>query len=89
MNMAKTMEIIVRIKDENGQTIVTNKCERSVPYIEEIDAKGFRAAFHDLETAALESRKEACELTISEYLEVMSKKSPDVGDNRYTKRNEV
>jgi len=53
-----------------------NICERPVPYIEEIDAEGFRAAFHDLERAALESRKEACELTIAEYLEVMSKKKP-------------
>jgi hypothetical protein len=74
LNMSKTMEIIVRIKDENGQVIVTNMSERSVPYIEEIDTKGFRAAFHDLETATLESRKEVCESTISEYLEVMSKK---------------
>ena len=72
--MAKKMEIIVRIKDENGQTIAANTCERSVPYIEEIDAKGFRAAFHDLETATLEARKEVCDLTISEYIEVMSKK---------------
>jgi hypothetical protein len=81
-NVAKTMEIMVRIKDENGQTIVSNLCERSVPYIEEIDAKGFRAAFHDLEIATLEGRKEVCELTISEYLEVMSKKSPIVEENR-------
>ena len=74
--MAKTMEIMVRIIDEDGQAIVTNICERSVPYIEEIDSKGFRAAFHDLEKATLESRKEVCELTISEYLEFMSKKKP-------------
>ena len=83
------MEITVRIKDENGQTIVTNTSERSVPYIDEIDAKGFRAAFHDLETATLESRKEACELTISEYLEVMSKKSPFFGGYRDSNRGKL
>ena len=87
--MAKTMEITVRIKDENGNTIVNNMSERSVPYIEEIDAMGFRAAFHDLETATLESRKEVCELTISDYLEVMSKKSPIVRSGRHTNQSEV
>ena len=74
--MSKTLEILVRIKDENGQEIISNKSERTIPYIEEVDANGFRAAFHDLETAVLESRKEACELTVSEYLEAMSKKKP-------------
>ena len=87
--MAKTMEIIVRIKDESGQTIVTNMCERTVPYIEDIEEKGFRAAFHDLEKATLESRKEACKLTLSEYLEIMSKKSSNIGDYRQINRNEI
>ena len=72
--MKKTIEVTVRVKDENGQTLVNNTSERKIPYIEEIDEQGFRAAFHDLETATLESRKEACELTIAEYLETMSKK---------------
>ena len=72
--MAKTMQITVNIKDENGDEIVSTMSERSVPYIEEIDAQGFRAAFHDLETAVLESRKEACDQAVSEYLEGMSKK---------------
>ena len=72
--VGKTIEVTVRIRDENGATLVNNTSERTVPYIEEIDAKGFRAAFHDLEVATLESRKEACELTIAEYLEAMSKK---------------
>ena len=76
--MSKTMEILVRIKDENGEVLVTNTSERLVPYIEEIDSQGFRAAFHDLETATLESRKEVCEKTISDYLEIMSKKKPNL-----------
>jgi hypothetical protein len=72
--MAKTMQITVSIKDENGEVIVTKAEERQVPYIEEIDKQSFRSAFHDLETAVLESRKEVCDTAISEYLEVMSLK---------------
>ena len=78
VSVKKTIEVTVRIKDENGMTLVNNTSERAIPYIEEIDKQGFRAAFHDLETATLESRKEACELTISEYLETMSKKSTEI-----------
>jgi len=72
--MAKTMEIKITIKDENGELIVTSTSERKVPYIEEIEAQGFRGAFHDLETAVLESRKEASEKVVSEYLETISQK---------------
>jgi len=72
--MPKTMQISVTIKDENGEPIVTNTSERTVPYIDEIDAKGFRSAFHDLETAVLESRKEVCDNAVSEYVEIMSQK---------------
>ena len=75
--MAKTMQISVSITDENGEVIVTKASERSVPYIEEIDTHGFRAAFHDLETAILESRKEVCDNAVSEYLECMSLKKPE------------
>ena len=78
IEVGKTIEVTVRIKDENGATLVNNTSERAVPYIGEIDAKGFRAAFHDLEVATLESRKEASELTIAEYLEAMSKKGTDI-----------
>ena len=74
--MAKTMQITVSIKDENGDVIVTKASERSVPYIEEIDTQGFRSAFHDLETAVLEGRKEVCDQAVSEYLEGMSLKKP-------------
>ena len=79
--VSKIIEVTVRIKDEDGMTLVNNVSERAVPYIEEIDERGFRAAFHDLEMATLESRKEACELTISEYLESMSKKSANVNSS--------
>lgn len=76
--MAKTMEIVITIKDEKGDSIVTSTSERSVPYIEEIETQGFRTAFHELETAVLESRKEASESAISEYLEAISQKKRSV-----------
>jgi len=72
--MSKTMKITVTFEDEKGETIVTKESVRTVPYIEEIDEQGFRAAFHDLETAVLESRKEACDGAVSEYIENMSQK---------------
>ena len=72
--MSKKLQIIMMIKDENGETLVSQSSEREVPYIEEIDSQGFRSAFHDLETAVLESRKEASDGIVSEYLELASKK---------------
>jgi hypothetical protein len=72
--MPKTMRISVIIEDDNGEVLVTNTSERAIPYIEEVDEKGFRAAFHELETAILESRKEVSDSTVSEYVEVMSQK---------------
>jgi hypothetical protein len=66
------MELTVTIKDENGNAIVERKSERSVPYVEEIENQGFRSAFHDLESAILEARKEVCDGTVSEYLEAVS-----------------
>ena len=72
--MAKTMQITVSIKDEKGNIIIEKASERYVPYIEEIEKQGFRAAFNDLETAVLEGRKEASDGAVSEYLEIMSKK---------------
>lgn len=73
--MAKRLKITVSIEEENGEIITSGTSERSVPYIEEIDEQGFRAAFHDLETAVLESRKEAGDRAVSEYLAEMSKKN--------------
>ena len=72
--MPKMMRISVAIEDENGEELVTKASERTVPYIEEIEAKGFRSAFHDLETAILESRKEVSDSAVSEYVGIMSKK---------------
>ena len=73
--MSKKLKITVEIENEKGETIVTSGSERMVPYIEEIDKLGFRAAFHDLETAFLESRKEACDKAMADYLEEASKKN--------------
>ena len=72
--MSKTMKIAIIIEDENGESIVSSTSERRVPYIEEIEMQGFRAAFHELETAVLEGRKEASEKAVSEYLESISQK---------------
>ena len=72
--MSKIMEFTVTIKDEHGDMLVVKKSERTVPYIEEIEQQGFRAAFHDLETAILESRKEVGDGALSEYLDQISKK---------------
>ena len=72
--MAKTMEISLVIKDENGEILVEKTSEREVPYIEEIEKQGFRSAFHELETAVLESRKEVSDEGVSEYLEGISEK---------------
>jgi hypothetical protein len=68
------MEFTVKIKDENGETIVVKKSIREVPFIEEIEAKGFRDAFNDLEIAALELTKETRDTAVSEYLAEASKK---------------
>ena len=72
--MSKKMKITITIEDEQGEAIVTSESERRVPYIQEMEEQGFRAAFHDLETAVLESRKEAGDKAVSEYLELISQK---------------
>ncbi len=76
--MSKKMRISVSIEDDNGKAIVTKSSEREIPYIEEIEKQGFRAAFHDLETAVLESRKEVCDNAVSEYLETVSQKKQEL-----------
>ena len=76
--MAKRMQITVSVQDDNGEVITSKTSERMVPYIDEIDSQGFRAAFHVLETAILESRKEVCDDALSEYLEIMSQKKREL-----------
>jgi len=71
--MSKRLEIVMKIIDENGETIVSKTSGREVPYIEEVE-RGFRAAFHEYETAVLESRKEASDELTGEYFELISKK---------------
>jgi len=72
--MKNTLTITVAIKNEDGETITMKESERAVPYIREVEEQGFRSAFHDLETAVLESRKEAVDAAMSSYLEEMSLK---------------
>ena len=72
--MKNTLTITVSIKNEEGEIITLKESERAVPYISEVEEQGFRSAFHDLETAVLESRKEAVDAAMSSYLEEMSLK---------------
>lgn len=72
--MENTLTITATIKNKDGEIITSRESERMVPYMEEIEKQGFRTAFHDLETAILESRKEACEQALSSYLEDISLK---------------
>ena len=72
--MSKKLKIIMQIEDENGETVISQTSERGIPYIEEIETQGFRAAFHEYETAVLESRKEASDGITSEYFELVSEK---------------
>jgi len=83
----KKLEIIVKIKDDDGKEIIQRVSEKEIPYIEEFTSQGFRAAFHDLETAFLETRKESCENTLSEYLEVISEKKREM--NQETEKSEA
>ena len=75
--MGKILTTTVTIKNEQGEIITQSESERAVPYIDEIEKRGFRAAFHDLETAVLETRKKAGEEVVSTYLENMSLKKRD------------
>jgi len=72
--MTNTLTVTVTIKNQDGEIITINESERAVPYISEIEEQGFRNAFHDLETAVLETRKEASESAVASYLEAMSLK---------------
>jgi len=74
--MGKKLRITLEISDENGESMVVRASERDVPYIEELIEQGFRGAFHELEKAVLESRKEVSDGAVKEYLELMSKKKP-------------
>ena len=72
--MENTLTVTVTIKNKAGEIITSSESGRMVPYIEEIEKEGFRTAFHDLETAVLESRKEASEQALSSYIGEMSLK---------------
>jgi len=72
--MSKVMKFVVSIEDEDGKTIVLKESTREVPYVKEIEEKGFREAFDDLETAALELTKETRDAVVSEYIAETSQK---------------
>jgi len=70
----KKMKVRFEFIDEDGQTIAEAESERQVPFFQEIEARGFRDAFHDIETAALELTKETRDAAVAEYLSEASKK---------------
>jgi len=72
--MANKLVFSAVIKDEKGNVIIQNESEQIIPGIEEIDSKGFRLAFGDLERAVLDTRKKVSESITSEYLADQSKK---------------
>ena len=78
----KKMRISVEFIDDNGETIVKTESERGVPFWEEIEAKGFRDAFGDIETAALELTKETRDTAVAEYLAEASKKKRSQPDSQ-------
>ena len=76
--MSSIMEFSVIIRDENGKEIVVKKGSRQIPFVAEIDAKGFRDAFGDFETAVLELTKETRDAATAEYFKEASKKKQKV-----------
>ena len=73
--MSQKLEITVRIKNENSDTIIQKVSEKAIPDIEEFDRQGFRASFDQIERAFLTGRKEVSDEAVSEYLELISKKN--------------
>lgn len=72
--MSQKLEITVRIKNENGDSIIQKVSENTIPDVEEFDKQGFRASFDQIERAFLIGRKEVSDEAVSEYLELISKK---------------
>jgi len=72
--MSQKLEITVRIKNENGESIIQKVSEKSIPDIKEFDQQGFRTSFDQIEKAFLTGRKEVSDEAVTEYLELISKK---------------
>jgi len=72
--MSQKLEIIVRIKNENGDSIIQKTSEKEIPDLAEFDKQGFRTSFDQLEKAFLTGRKEVSDEAVSEYMEIISKK---------------
>jgi hypothetical protein len=70
----KKIRISVEIIDDDGNKLVKAVSKREIPYLKEIERKGFESAFDELETAVLEARKEASEEAVSQYITSLSKK---------------
>jgi len=80
----KKMRISVEFIGDDGETIVESASEREVPFWQEIEARGFRDAFGDIETAALELTKETRDTAVAEYLAQASKKKRNQSGSQET-----
>jgi len=72
--MAVKLETVTTFYDEYGNVISKSERTATVPGIKEIDRDGFRAAFHELETAVLETTNGVRQDAMSSLLEELSKK---------------
>jgi len=72
--MSQKLEITVRIKNENGDSIIQKTSEKEIPDLEEFDKQGFRTSFDQIERAFIAGRKEVTDDAVSDYLEIISKK---------------
>ena len=72
--MSQKLEIIVRIKNENGDAIIEKTSEKEIPDLEEFDNQGFRTSFDQIEKAFLIGRKEVTDAAASELYRINIKK---------------
>jgi len=83
--MSQKLEITVRIKNDDGNSIIQKTSEKEIPDIEEFDKQGFRTSFDQIERAFLTGRKEVTDDAVSDYLELISKKKLTKNTEKPTK----
>ena len=84
--MSQKLEITVRIKNDNGESIIQKTSEKEIPDIEEFDKQGFRTSFDQIERAFITGRKEVTDDAVSDYLEIISKKKLSKNTEKPTKQ---
>jgi hypothetical protein len=69
-----TIKHTVQIINKNGEEIISASSSKAIPNYDDFEKLGFRAAFHELEGAILETGKEANTQVAENYLSKGSKK---------------